>query len=124
MNLQSIYFEIIQVEDNPYLTEDILAHTCSLVLQRRKCIQHYSLQLKDFRPVLFEHLINIYYHPEVTLLLQLIIGMPHPRKYYLTLRHILAHNIQKQFPYGDTHVKLMANFIHSVASKSLPFHDF
>jgi hypothetical protein len=34
MNLQSIYFEIIQVENNPYLTEDILAHTCSLVLQR------------------------------------------------------------------------------------------
>jgi len=124
MNLQSTYFDIIHVENNPFLTNESLLQTRSQILHRRKCPKHYSTLLQSFRPVLFEHLVHIYFHPEITILMQLIIGMQDPRRYHIILKQILYRNIRTQFPYGDNHVQLMNAFINSTASKSLPFLEF
>ncbi len=124
MNLQTTYFDIIPFEDNPFISDEALLRTRSQILNRRKCIKHYSELLQLYRPILFEHLITIYYHPEITILMQIIIDHPSPRKFHMILRKILTRNIQSQFPYGDNHVQLMESFIDSISPSSIQFMEF
>lgn len=124
MNLQKKYYDLIKVPFNPFVPQASLVKTHTLIVKRRETILHYSKLLSQYRPVLFDCLIKIYYHPEITLLLKLISDDADLQMYSATLSAILTKNIEREFPHGDNHVVLINQFIESVATGKVQLKSF
>ena len=115
MDIQMVYYDNIPYIDNPRILDEECKRDITKVNNRRDCIQKYAEFFQYYKPCLFLNLINIYFNPEVTVLLEKIKIMPdYKRKYYLILKTVLDKHRSIQFPNGDISSKLVKDFINEI----------
>ena len=115
MDIQLRYFESIPIIDLPAISDSDYQKTTSKIQSRRECIKLYIEYFRYHKPCLLDSLIQIYFHPEISILLSLLQGMStYIRKYHIILKTILDRQRHAQFPFGDIHSQLVTDFLQEV----------
>lgn len=117
-NLQQFYYNTIKAPDNNYTTEADHQSFLEQLISQRNCIQYHSRKLLYYRPVLKESLVKIYFHPEISMLIDIIQASSYKRRYCNILRFLLSKHIQLQFPHGDNHSSMMNAFLRQFATNT------
>ncbi len=124
IDLQLFYYNIIRVTDNPFLTDQEQEYFLTQIKYKRNCISYYAEQLHYFRPILLESLVNIYFNPEISQLIQILETSTNKRRLINVLRTLLCKHIRSQFPYGDNHTQLMNTFINNQNPEKANYIEF
>ena len=75
INLKYKYFEIQKVSNTDASDFDLLK-TRRRIRDRRAALRYHAKDLNSIKPCLFENMINIYFHPEISLLIELLDSLP------------------------------------------------
>lgn len=117
INLKYKYFEIQKVSNTDASDFDLLK-TRRRIRDRRAALRYHAKDLNSIKPCLFENMINIYFHPEISLLIELLDSLPkYDRKFHLLLQRIFSMKVKEQFPKGDIHSELMSTFIRDAVMR-------
>ena len=115
------YFDHQQIKEGQNGPDEFYINTRLKVKKRRNCIRYFSEVLEVHKPELYKILLLIYFHPKITLLINLLDETAtYHRQYYVLLHQILMRNVKKIYPEKDNHSAIMTEFLQELmAAKQL-----